>query len=170
MGGEGRGSLPWRHKRNKQKIFRYYKSVHRYVVNLGKSAGGKNRCPVGQKIKDKRWKKVYNTWCSQAVTHLSTNHARRCLTAVIGREPVFSTWYGRRHLCEKIGAYKYTQTKSAVIRPFLATIMISLLSSYYFNNKKRPKSPQKRNIVLISNTMCLFFPLQPLVAIFNLRR
>ncbi|RUS68599.1 hypothetical protein EGW08_023639, partial [Elysia chlorotica] len=36
-------------------------------------------------------KKVYSTWCSQAVTHLSTNHARRCLTSVIGREPVFST-------------------------------------------------------------------------------
>ena len=32
---------------------------------------------------------------SQAVTHLSTNHAQGCLTAVIGREPVFSTWYGR---------------------------------------------------------------------------
>ena len=32
---------------------------------------------------------------SQAVTHPSTNRARRCLTAVIGREPVLSTWYGR---------------------------------------------------------------------------
>ena len=42
-------------------------------------------------------KKVYNTWYSQAVTHPSTNQARRCLTSVIGREPVFSTWYGRRH-------------------------------------------------------------------------
>ena len=40
---------------------------------------------------------VYSTWCSQAVTHLSTNHARRSLTSVIGREPVFSAWYGRRH-------------------------------------------------------------------------
>ena len=35
------------------------------------------------------------TWCSQAVTQPSTNHAQRYLTAVIGREPVFSTWYGR---------------------------------------------------------------------------
>ena len=41
-------------------------------------------------------KYAYSTWCSQAVTHLSTNHARRCLTSVIGREPVCSTWYGRR--------------------------------------------------------------------------
>ena len=40
--------------------------------------------------------KAYSTWYSQAVTHPSTNQARRCLTSVIGREPVFSTWYGRR--------------------------------------------------------------------------
>ena len=43
-------------------------------------------------------KKIYGTRYSQAVTHLSTNRARRCLTSVIRREPVFSTWYGCRHL------------------------------------------------------------------------
>ena len=42
--------------------------------------------------------KVYGTRYSQAVTHPSTNRARRCLTSVIGREPVLSTWYGRRRL------------------------------------------------------------------------
>ena len=42
--------------------------------------------------------KVYCTRYSQAVTHPSTNRAQCCLTSVIGREPVFSTWYGRRHL------------------------------------------------------------------------
>ena len=36
-----------------------------------------------------------NTKDSQTVTHSSTNLARRCLTSVFGREPVFSTWYGR---------------------------------------------------------------------------
>ena len=41
-------------------------------------------------------KKTYSTWYSQAVTHPSTNQALRCLTAVIGREPVLSTWCGRR--------------------------------------------------------------------------
>ena len=41
-------------------------------------------------------KEAYNTCCSQAVTHPGTEQARRCLTAVIGREPVFSAWYGRR--------------------------------------------------------------------------
>ncbi|GBP70578.1 hypothetical protein EVAR_54388_1 [Eumeta japonica] len=35
------------------------------------------------------------TRCSQAVTHPSTDRARRCLTSVIGREPVDSAWYGR---------------------------------------------------------------------------
>ena len=55
---------------------------------------------------------VYSTWCSQAVTHLSTNHARRCLTSVIGREPVFSTWYGRR---QQIGSgYVYIDTTEKV--------------------------------------------------------
>ena len=34
---------------------------------------------------------AYDTWYSQAVSHPSTNQARRCLTSVIGREPVYST-------------------------------------------------------------------------------
>ena len=40
--------------------------------------------------------KAYDTRCSQAVPHPSTILARRCLTAVIGREQVCSSWYGRR--------------------------------------------------------------------------
>ena len=39
---------------------------------------------------------AYDTRGSQAVTPPSTNRARRCLTSVIRREPVFSTWYGRK--------------------------------------------------------------------------
>ena len=42
--------------------------------------------------------KAYDTGSSQAVPHPSTIPARRCLTSVIGRERVFSSWYGRRHL------------------------------------------------------------------------
>ena len=41
--------------------------------------------------------KAYSTRYSQAVTHPSTDRARRCFTSVFGREPVFSTWYGRKH-------------------------------------------------------------------------
>ena len=47
--------------------------------------------------KEKKKKKAYNTCCSQAVTHPSTEQARHCLTSVIRREPVYSVWYGRRH-------------------------------------------------------------------------
>ena len=41
-------------------------------------------------------KEAYNTCCSQAVTHPSTEQARHCLTSVIRRELVYSVWYGRR--------------------------------------------------------------------------
>ena len=50
------------------------------------------------KATDVEQKNVYSTRYSQAVTHPSTNRARRCLTSVIGREPVLSTWYGRRRM------------------------------------------------------------------------
>ena len=54
---------------------------------------------TGKHRVDEKWKKrkkkikrnVYSTRYSQAVTHPSTNRARRCLISVIGREPVFST-------------------------------------------------------------------------------
>ena len=36
-----------------------------------------------------------STQCSQEVTHPSTDWALCCLTSVIKRELVFSTWYGR---------------------------------------------------------------------------
>ena len=36
-----------------------------------------------------------STQCSQAVSHPSTDQAQCCLTSVIGRELVVSTWYGR---------------------------------------------------------------------------
>ena len=48
--------------------------------------------------------KVYGTRSSQAVTHPSTILARRCLTSVIRRERVYSSWYGRRLLGLSIAA------------------------------------------------------------------
>ena len=42
-------------------------------------------------------RKSYDTRCSQAVPHPSTILARRCLTSMIRREWVYSTWCGRRH-------------------------------------------------------------------------
>ena len=41
-------------------------------------------------------KKAYDTQYSQPVTHVSTNWARRSLTSEIGRDRVYSTWYGRK--------------------------------------------------------------------------
>ena len=62
-------------------------------------------------------KDIYSTWCSKAVTHLSTNHARRCLTPAIGLEPVFSTWYGRRQWTVSIYYHKATQYHPVEFRP-----------------------------------------------------
>ena len=47
------------------------------------------------KWQTKEAKKANNTRSSQAVSHPSTILAQCCLTSVIGRELVYSTWYGR---------------------------------------------------------------------------
>ena len=44
----------------------------------------------------KKLQNVYSNLYSQAVTHPSTNRSQPCLTSVIGRELVYSRWYGRR--------------------------------------------------------------------------
>ena len=50
---------------------------------------------------NKIYEKAYGTRCSQAVPHPSTILARRCLTSVIRRERVCSSWYGRRRSTTK---------------------------------------------------------------------
>ena len=42
------------------------------------------------KPQKKQWQKANNIWCSQAVTHPSTNQTQPGLTALIGREAVLS--------------------------------------------------------------------------------
>ena len=64
-------------------------SVFRYLFNSTHFA------ELSPKLNHIFDKKGYNTWCSQAVSHPSTNQALCCLTSVIGREAVHSTWYGR---------------------------------------------------------------------------
>ena len=46
------------------------------------------------KLEQAERKSQWPTGSSQAVPHPSTIPARRCLTSVIGRERVFSSWYG----------------------------------------------------------------------------
>ena len=59
-----------------------------HLIDYDKTVALNEECfIVGQNCK----KKVYSTEYSQAVTHPSTNWARRCLTSVIGRELVRST-------------------------------------------------------------------------------
>ena len=63
------------------------------------------RLPDWALLQNCRYKKAYGTGCSQAVPHPNTIPARRCLTSVIRREPVYSSWYGRRQqfvICSSI--------------------------------------------------------------------
>ena len=63
-----------------------------------------------------------------AKIHLSTNSALCCSTSVIGRELVFTTWYGRRHgICSN-----FVFSSSAVLhnlRCFSPTILSYLITS-----------------------------------------
>ena len=83
---------------------------------------------VKRKTKNEKRKKEDNsTRGSQAVTHPSTNRAQRCLTSVIGRELVFSAWYGR-------------------CRRWWAKLFIIILLFYFFRwHKKREKSKGKKD-------------------------
>ena len=63
---------------------------------------------------------VYNIAYSQAVTHPSTNATQCCLTSVIGRELVLSTWYGRRH---RIHSLLGTQRKMFLLSVYLMPLI-----------------------------------------------
>ena len=56
-----------------------------------------------------------NIRCSQAVTHPSTDRTRRCLTSLIGREAVYSTWCGRWRVVESVGVVLKTVSLSLVV-------------------------------------------------------
>ena len=56
---------------------------------------------------------------SQAVTHPSTNMAQCCLTSVIRRELVFSTWYGCRQMRVTHLTWSFTFWGLKLLVPFI---------------------------------------------------
>ena len=72
---------------------RHQFKVKCYTVIKQLSCGKRRSFGRGKKIRI-----AYSTEYSQAVTHPSTNSAQSCLTTVIRRELVHSTWYGSRHI------------------------------------------------------------------------
>ena len=63
--------------------------------------------------------KAYGTRCSQAVPHPSTILARRCLTSVIRRERVCSSWYGRRQRGLEFSYTDFAFTSHNIASPIL---------------------------------------------------
>ena len=106
---------------SKNVIFRLIKIFKNFQNGLGNQFFWFLESSLGVDYKiPKVWLKVPKTWtkilsqknwpkkskkleansiqCSQAVTHPSTDWTQHCLTSVIGRELVYSMWYGRWHL------------------------------------------------------------------------
>eukprot|EP00795_Rhopilema_esculentum_P014107 gene14107-5097_t len=77
--------------------------------------GVPRRSPIQAKKKDDE---AYNTRCSQAVTHPGTDLALPCLTSVIGREPVYSWWYGRRRrIGGEMASLAFRAKKEKMMKP-----------------------------------------------------
>ena len=70
---------------------------------------------------------------SQAVPHPSTNRALRCLTAEFGRDPVFSTRYGRWRSIEAL----YSSTKMREKNTHLFALGGSLFRPIFGQNSHR---------------------------------
>ena len=82
----------------REKNFQTFKHSYQYGQNTNKWKELLGRGVGSDLPKMKTKAKAYDTRYSQAVSHPSTNRARCCLTSVIGREPVYSAWYGRRQM------------------------------------------------------------------------
>ena len=119
--------------------------------------------------------KAYGTGSSQAVPHPSTIPARRCLTSVIRRERVCSSWYGRRQrLYVFLSFYIISSTQSVNVQVwgrcdfqifnFFQKIYIKLRSSISPSKMVvwSPYCSQKLHRGLyFANIRKIFFTLQP---------
>ena len=87
--------------------------------------------------------KAYNTRNSQDVSDPSTNRAQRCLTCQIGRDGVFSTWYGRKHAYNQIPSFYINVFKNFI--PF-----------YEFQNARHKKFFNFPKIAFLKNKIFSF--------------
>ena len=93
-----------------------------------------------------RYKKAYGTRCSQAVPHPSTIPARRCLTSVIRREPVYSSWYGRRQQFVKRWSIYRQMRRADLCKPGI--VLLILLTKHINEWHLRNFHPVTKNLKL----------------------
>ena len=101
-----------------------------YTAVIGPTATSPTGKAMRRAGQGEKTKKACNTRYSQPVTHASTNRAQRCLTSVIGREPVFPTWYGRRQPPTRptylsISQYQTCNTCTTNMMPYQCSLPLS---------------------------------------------
>ena len=97
------------------------------------------RLPDSALLQNWRYKKAYGTRCSQAVPHPSTILARRCLTSVIRRERVCSSWYGRRQRAD-VSTQIYSRLTHW--RPWIPLLKMTWTSISHINLQMVVKLPK----------------------------
>ena len=89
------------------------------------------RCPIISLFREKG----YKNWCSQSFSHPCTNQALRCLTSMMERELMRSTWYGctRWHLkqnCFRIWQHSFIHYRFTILQSsFLSSVSFRSWSS-----------------------------------------
>ena len=114
-------------------------------------------------------KKAYDTQYSQPVTHVSTNWARRSLTSEIGRDRVYSTWYGRkREFILFFGLSTLVSSRTNTLRVYKTAFWALCLLAYeqpyslynctFFSNKSLISRVSSRTYRYVEFSRTKFFP------------
>ena len=87
----------------------------------------------------RKFKKAYSTWYSQAVSHPSTNQARPWLASEIRRDRACSGWYGRKRSTQPTIPYLYMWTTIIINTTVTLWLLKHGFYCYLILRKDKPK-------------------------------